>query len=173
MPLSHIGKGPDPRVKEPHYVIGLPRERNQNLTQDLRTQLNKLTSDMNSKLQTIVESNPGVRFADINPLFDGHRFCEEEVTEPDSNNPNIWFFHRDTDGNGRDDAFDQMLMAQLDPKHNATAFQEALGQSTDAFTSLSDFPAQNIGPSSPYESLLQMGDGQTQALQLKNLHLLD
>lgn len=106
-------------------------------------------------------------FADINPLFDGHRFCEEGVTEPDSNNPNTWFFHRDTDGNGRDDDFDKMLMAQLDPNHNATAFQEALNQSTDAFTSSSSFPAQSTNSSSPYEFLLQLGDGQTLAIQQK------
>lgn len=33
-----------------------------------------------------------VKFIDPNPLFNGHRFCEKDVTEPDSSRMDTWLF---------------------------------------------------------------------------------
>jgi hypothetical protein len=68
------------------------------LYQDLRTKLNTLVTDLNTRLQTIANtvsqdfSEPKVLFADPNPAFKGHRFCEPGVTEPDPSNTENWLF---------------------------------------------------------------------------------
>jgi hypothetical protein len=68
------------------------------LYKPLRTKLNKLVTDLNAKLKIIIDnvnkdfSDPRVIFADPNPTFEGHRFCEPGITEPDPDNANNWFF---------------------------------------------------------------------------------
>ena len=144
--------------------------KNANLQQELRTQLNLLVSDVNALLQAIVKSNPGVMFADIDPLFEGHRFCEPGVTEPDNNNPNIWFFHPNTDGNGRNQQFDQLLAAHLDPNGNATAFEANLNATTDPLTTQQSLKDLCKDPS--YDYTVQLGINQTVSIQSGVLHLI-
>ncbi|GAB7355906.1 hypothetical protein MBLNU459_g6551t1 [Dothideomycetes sp. NU459] len=68
------------------------------LLKPLRTELNKLVTDLNAQLNVIISNvnkdflEPRVLFADPNPAFDGHRFCEEGITEPDPNNQDNWLF---------------------------------------------------------------------------------
>jgi hypothetical protein len=68
------------------------------LTVELRQTLNGLIGQLNNKIEEIVASVNAkygygrVRFVNADPLFEGHRFCEEGVVEPDGNNPNTWFF---------------------------------------------------------------------------------
>ena len=125
---------------------------------------------MNSKLQVIVKSNPGVMYADIDPLFEGHRFCEPAVTESDDNNPNIWFFHPNTDANGRNHQFDQLLAAHLDPNGNATAFEARLNEITDAFTTQASISDLCKDPS--YDYIVQLGINQPVSFQTSLLQLI-
>ncbi len=113
----------------------------QNLTQELRTQLNSLTTDLNTRIQSIVAANPGVVFVNYDAAFEGHRFCEEGVIEPDNQNPNIWFFHTGTIGNGRTNAFDDLLAAKLDPTGNADHFRASLPNRNP-----SDFSKASLNP---------------------------
>ena len=67
------------------------------LTTQLRRQLNTLTTEINAFLSTIVtdlnKSHPRrFTFVDPNPAFDGHRFCEPGVREPDPHRADTWFF---------------------------------------------------------------------------------
>ncbi|KAL8784301.1 MAG: hypothetical protein Q9213_004059 [Squamulea squamosa] len=100
----------------------------QKLTKDLRQKLNKLARDLNNKIKAVVDNNKqwGVVYVDYDAQFDGHRYCEDGITEPDNNNPNIWFFHLGTDGNGRTKAFDDQLAAKLDPDGNKENFYARL-----------------------------------------------
>jgi hypothetical protein len=49
-----------------------------------RDNMNKLTLQMNEKIEAAVNQLGGSRFIFINPdpFFEGHRFCEEGITEP-------------------------------------------------------------------------------------------
>ncbi|KAL8772549.1 MAG: hypothetical protein Q9209_002210 [Squamulea sp. 1 TL-2023] len=98
------------------------------LTKDLRRKLNKLARDLNSQIKAAVDNNKqwGVTFVDYDAQFEGHRYCEDGVTEPDNNNPDIWFFHLNTKGNGRTKAFDDQLAAKLDPDGNKENFYARL-----------------------------------------------
>jgi hypothetical protein len=71
------------------------------LTTQLRTSINNLVIQMNNAIQQAVNTvnnnwhattSPRVIFVNPDSAFDGHRFCEEGVVEPDGNNPNTWFF---------------------------------------------------------------------------------
>ena len=67
------------------------------LTTALRKSLNDLVKKMNDHIQIAVDrtnagTGPGAAiFVPISSYFDGHRFCEENVNEPDLHNPNTWF----------------------------------------------------------------------------------
>ncbi|KAI9654720.1 MAG: hypothetical protein M1831_005307 [Alyxoria varia] len=67
------------------------------LTTQLRTELNRFTVEVNSFLRNIVttlnRARPGrFTFVDPEPAFEGHRFCEPGVKEPDANRAATWFF---------------------------------------------------------------------------------
>ena len=72
------------------------------LTVDLRKQLNTLSTTLNSKIQSTIntfadkhkDSNgkPLVKFVDIDNLVQGHRYCEQGKEEPVKNDDDIWFF---------------------------------------------------------------------------------
>ena len=96
------------------------------LTQDLRKQLNNLAKELNDRIKAVVAQIPGVEYVPIDDRFKGHRYCEEGVTEPDPNNPKVWFFHLYTMGNGRNEALDRLLMAKLDASGNADKFAAGL-----------------------------------------------
>ncbi|KAK3901862.1 SGNH hydrolase-type esterase domain-containing protein [Staphylotrichum tortipilum] len=77
---------------------GFAEPNKQYLTVERRKQLNKLVSDMNNVVKAAAEtvskaSTFGqVVFVSIDELFEGHRFCEPGVTEPNNKTPNTWFF---------------------------------------------------------------------------------
>ncbi|KAK4118392.1 SGNH hydrolase [Parathielavia appendiculata] len=91
---------------------GLLEPNKQYLTVERRKALNKLVSDMNEVVKAAAEkvsreSEFGqVVFVPIDELFEGHRFCEPDVKEPDNKNPNSWFFLLQ----GRDAAPDGSLL---------------------------------------------------------------
>ncbi|KAI0435185.1 SGNH hydrolase [Xylaria sp. FL1042] len=68
------------------------------LTKKLRAEMNALVLTVNAKLRkTINAINNGftedkVIFVDYDAAFDGHRFCERNVTEPDYERTDTWFF---------------------------------------------------------------------------------
>ncbi|KAJ2983584.1 hypothetical protein NUW58_g6227 [Xylaria curta] len=68
------------------------------LTKKLRSDMNALVLTVNAKLRkTINAINSGftkekVIFVDYDDAFDGHRFCEPNVTEPDYQRSDTWFF---------------------------------------------------------------------------------
>ncbi|KAI1423843.1 SGNH hydrolase [Xylaria sp. FL1777] len=81
------------------------------LTKKLRSDMNALVLTVNAKLRKTVNAiNAGftqdkVIFVDYDAAFDGHRFCELNVTEPDYQRPDTWFFlvgGPDNAGNGTD-----------------------------------------------------------------------
>jgi hypothetical protein len=69
------------------------------MTQSLRRTLNALVDKLNGVIRaTVNDINSRYRaqrvvYVDANPNFDGHRFCEQDVQEPDRDNPNTWIFH--------------------------------------------------------------------------------
>jgi hypothetical protein len=66
------------------------------MTTDLRQDFNKMTLTLNAAIQQAVSQNSGsnVKYIDIDSVLGtGHRFCEPGITEPDQNNPNLWFWH--------------------------------------------------------------------------------
>ena len=71
------------------------------LTRELRRNLNRLVTNLNARLAGIVEEfnkveRDAVTFVDYNKAFDGHRFCEVGVTEPDNDPTRSWFYNVDT-----------------------------------------------------------------------------
>jgi hypothetical protein len=72
------------------------------LTRKLRRNLNRLVTNLNRRLTGIVEEFneesgiDAVTFVDYNKDFDGHRFCEVGVNEPDNDPTRSWFYNVDT-----------------------------------------------------------------------------
>lgn len=72
------------------------------LTQDVRTKLNTLTSNLNNAINDAVgranaaDPRQPVVFVDYSPAFNGHRYCEDGVNEPEPNRPDTWFFEWET-----------------------------------------------------------------------------
>ncbi|KAI9894379.1 MAG: hypothetical protein M1814_003135 [Vezdaea aestivalis] len=66
------------------------------LTQPHRAQLNALVRLLNQVISRAVQETPSngtLRFVNYSPDFEGHRFCEPGVSEPDSDRPGLWFFN--------------------------------------------------------------------------------
>lgn len=68
----------------------------QYLTRSLRRELNQLVSMLNNVILSATEAN-GAEYVDIDEIFQGHRFCEEGVNEPDISRKDTWFFNLDYD----------------------------------------------------------------------------
>lgn len=72
------------------------------LTKKLRRNLNRLVTNLNARLACTVEEfnteagGAAAIFVDYNKDFDGHRFCEVGVTEPDNDPTRSWFYNVDT-----------------------------------------------------------------------------
>ncbi|KAK3692659.1 SGNH hydrolase-type esterase domain-containing protein [Podospora appendiculata] len=70
------------------------------LSKDIRRRMNALVDAVNRKLRAGVEGanqrfageKPRVVFVDFDDAFEGHRFCEEGVSEPDYEREDTWFF---------------------------------------------------------------------------------
>lgn len=139
-------------------------ENSEKLTKDLRQRLNQLAKDLNQKIQDVVKNNEqwAVEYADYDAEFSGHRFCEEGITEPDNNNPNIWFFHLNTEGNGRTQAIDDKYAAMLDENGNKDDFYASIKNrsATGWATGLNGQP-----DSAAYDLLFKVGDNSDVAIQ--------
>ncbi|ERS99930.1 hypothetical protein HMPREF1624_03299 [Sporothrix schenckii ATCC 58251] len=79
------------------------------LTKGLRRRMNGLVAGANRKLKAIVDSvnarygnTPHVLFVDYDDAFEGHRFCEPGVVEPDYKRDATWFFLVGGTDNGAD-----------------------------------------------------------------------
>ena len=72
------------------------------LRRKLRRDLNRLVTNLNDRLADIVREYKeesgidAVTFVDYNKDFDGHRFCEVGVNEPDKDPTRSWFYNVDT-----------------------------------------------------------------------------
>ncbi|KAJ8121278.1 hypothetical protein ONZ43_g2228 [Nemania bipapillata] len=68
------------------------------LTKALRSEMNALVLTVNTKLRKTIDAinsdftKDKVIFIDYDDAFDGHRFCEVNVTEPDYERTDTWFF---------------------------------------------------------------------------------
>lgn len=68
------------------------------LKRELRHRMNQMVLSVNDKIKRSVVSinadftEPRVMFVDYDDAFDGHRFCEPNVTEPDYSRNETWFF---------------------------------------------------------------------------------
>jgi hypothetical protein len=90
------------------------RQNRMYLTTELRAQFNDLAISLNGVINAAVlranANDPGdnsqgsrVIYVDYDAQYEGHRFCEEGVVEPDPANPNTWFFQKDTPLEGSSD----------------------------------------------------------------------
>ena len=87
------------RIYNPHYDHTHEETGQPFLTMALRTRLNDAVSTLNTILSDTVDSVNAhyanaqkVIFVDPNPAYDGHRWCEEGVFEPDIDRNSTWFF---------------------------------------------------------------------------------
>jgi len=68
------------------------------LKRDVRQRMNDMVVAVNDKLKRSIDavnsrySTPKVLFVDYDARFEGHRFCEPNVTEPAYNRTETWFF---------------------------------------------------------------------------------
>jgi len=72
-----------------------PKKEYINMTQELRGEFNQMSDKLNQDIAAAVAltANRGVTWVPVDGVMEGHRFCEEGVTEPDQNNGNLWLFH--------------------------------------------------------------------------------
>ncbi|KAH8169622.1 GDSL-like lipase/Acylhydrolase family protein [Sarocladium implicatum] len=76
------------------------------LKKDLRRRMNDMVKSVNRKIRESVDqvnksfAVPRVLFVDYDAAFEGHRFCEPNVTEPDYARNETWFFHVGGQDNG-------------------------------------------------------------------------
>ena len=101
------------------------------LTRELRGELNELVRGVNDKLRGVVEgvnrmfgvgSDDGdgrkrrrkkVVFVDYDEMFEGHRFCEEGIQEPDYGRNDTWFFlPGGVDASGRNETSMARMMGE-------------------------------------------------------------
>ncbi|KAH0557073.1 hypothetical protein GP486_005137 [Trichoglossum hirsutum] len=71
------------------------------MTRGLRQRMNDLLLQLNAQIRgaVLAAGSPRVFFVDYDGQFEGHRFCEEGVTEPQrrfQSRPNTWFFQFNT-----------------------------------------------------------------------------
>ena len=62
------------------------------LTKSKRRELNQLVMMLNDVIRATAEVH-GAVYVDIDAAFEGHRFCEEGVHEPDLERSDTWFFN--------------------------------------------------------------------------------
>ncbi|KAI8634678.1 SGNH hydrolase [Xylariaceae sp. FL1651] len=101
------------------------------LTKELRSSMNALVLTVNAKLrQTINNINSGftkdkVIFVDYDNEFEGHRFCEPNVTEPAYERADTWFFLVGGSDNARNGTQPQQLSA-IEPLSPASPLVDPL-----------------------------------------------
>ncbi|QKX57197.1 uncharacterized protein TRUGW13939_04305 [Talaromyces rugulosus] len=62
-----------------------------------RKRMNDLTCKLNGIIERVVKATSppaggSIHYVDVDPYFEGHRFCEEGVSEPSYRNSDIWFY---------------------------------------------------------------------------------
>lgn len=62
------------------------------LTKDKRRALNQLVSMLNDVIRASAKLH-GAKYVDMDAIFEGHRFCENGVHEPDIRREETWFFN--------------------------------------------------------------------------------
>ena len=67
------------------------------LTKEVRRNFNQMVDAINFVIKSAAEVH-GAIYVDIDPAFEGHRFCEANVVEP-SDSDDTWFFNLKYDGN--------------------------------------------------------------------------
>ena len=69
------------------------------LTRDKRKTFNNMAKALNAQIQAAVKEYEkyGAKFIDYDDAFEGHRYCEAGVKEPEPNNKNLWFYELNTD----------------------------------------------------------------------------
>ncbi|KAI1128653.1 hypothetical protein F5Y10DRAFT_291932 [Nemania abortiva] len=90
-------------------------EEHTKLTMELRKEFNDMSVQLNKAIENAVSrnSNRGVSWVPIDGEMEGHRFCEEGVSEPDQHNDNLWLFHYPYN-EPHDDAIDGPLQKAFD-----------------------------------------------------------
>lgn len=68
------------------------RNPEQFLTRQLRRDLNHLVRMLNHVIRSAAEA-AGAEYVDMDEMFEGHRFCEDGVSEPDDMRSDTWFFN--------------------------------------------------------------------------------
>lgn len=68
------------------------RQPRQPLTRSFRRELNQLVRMLNHVIRSATEA-AGAEYVDIDQAFEGHRFCEAGVREPDVFRSDTWFFN--------------------------------------------------------------------------------
>ena len=80
------------------FQFGVPQcSEEAKLTVAHRDRLNDLVIDLDQTIEAQVKAvtpkgKGSITYVDVDQWYQGHRFCEPGVTEPDYNNPNIWFY---------------------------------------------------------------------------------
>lgn len=64
------------------------------LTRELRRELNTLVRMLNHVIRSTAEAH-GAEYVDVDKMFEGHRFCEDGVSEPNNSRADTWFFNLD------------------------------------------------------------------------------
>lgn len=67
------------------------------LIKERRQRMNDLTKKLNGIIKSVVTATSpvgggSIYFVDVDPYFEGHRFCEEGISEPSYRNSDIWFY---------------------------------------------------------------------------------
>ncbi|KAJ4404934.1 hypothetical protein N0V82_010404 [Gnomoniopsis sp. IMI 355080] len=158
-----------------------------------RSELNDLVNSLNTLISNSVDqvvSEQGTRrlhFVDISPQFDGHRWCEPNVNEPDETTENTWLFLSawpDRTGHDEDELSEQQAQDNTDiaelqsygnrvPVPDASTCQAALGANPDPWEAwLCKVVAPDIAnyPNGRFATELQLAD---EALASGNYSSLD
>jgi lysophospholipase L1-like esterase len=68
------------------------RDPRNTLTRPMRRRFNDLIRSLNDVIRAATETH-GATYVDIDSIFEGHRFCEDGVEEPDVTRSDTWFFN--------------------------------------------------------------------------------
>jgi hypothetical protein len=100
------------------------------MTQERRKDFNNMADALNQAVSDAVKRfGNEVTFVPWDGDAEGHRYCEEGVSEPDTNNPDVWFWQNkdrsDSSLTGVEGPFFDALARKVDPEVNDWAGLEA------------------------------------------------
>lgn len=72
---------------------------------------------LNARIKDAVDRHDNAHYVDIDAAVEGHRYCEQDVVEPDRNNNKVWFWQSfdESDANPAVKGFDDEVARELDP----------------------------------------------------------